>query len=935
MLVKHSPLRAFAFSVIGSACLLAACSEKPDVLLNSAKAYLAKHDNKAAIIQIKNALQVNPNLPDGRFLLGSALLEGGDATGAEAELRKSMELQYSMNAVVPELAKSILAQGKSKVVTDEFSDTRLEQATAQASLQHTMALAYAMQGQTDKYESSLESALQADPGFGPALLERARQLTNKRDFEGAQALIDSVITKSPDSYEAWKLKGDIYGMEQGKADAARDAYQKAVALKPDFLAAQGALIMVLLQQTDFGGASAQLEKMKVLAPNHPQTQYLAALMAYHKKNFKEASEQVQAALKAAPNHAAALQLAGVSELRQNHLPQAQAFLGKALEVQPTLQMARRSLIVAYLRSGQIAKAMEALLPGLQQAASDPALAPLAGEVYLRSGNLAKAQEYFAQASTQDPQNGNKKTSLALVHLMRGGKENAYEELREISATDTGATADLALISAYLGRKDYGKARTAIDTLEKKQATKALPPYLRAQVFVAMHNPTEARAQLERAVLLEPTFFPASAMLAALDLNDGKPADARRRFDALLLKDPKNGQALLALADVAVRTGASNDEVGKLLGNAVAANPSDVKARLLLIDFYLHNKDLKGASSAAQNAAASLPNESQILDALGRTQKASGDFNQALATYRKMLELLPQSPLPLWKLADIQMAMKDKDAAINSLRKALDVQPDFPEAQRALIALYVSDKKYPDALDVARAVQKQHPKKDVGYILECDIHAAGGQWDAAAQALRAGLVQISTTTLAIKLHYVLQAAEKGAEADRFALSWKKDHPKDVAFVFYLGDQALAGKDYSNAERHYASVVAQQPNNPLALNNLAWVGAKLKRDGAIAYAERAVTLAPNEPMFMDTLATLRSEKGDYARALDLETRALALQPQNRLLMLNLAKIHFRAGKKELAKKSLDDLIRATHEDAVPGEVAALQKDVNALPDAITAR
>jgi predicted Zn-dependent protease len=264
-----------------------------------------------------------------------------------------------------------------------------------------------------------------------------------------------------------------------------------------------------------------------------------------------------------------------------------------------------------------------------------------------------------------------------------------------------------------------------------------------------------------------------------------------------------------------------------------------------------------------------------------------------------------------------MAMKDKDAAINSLRKALTAQPDFPEVQRALIALYVSDKKYPDALDIARTVQKQHPKKDVGYVLECDIHAAGGQWDAAAQALRTGLAQISTTTLAMKLHSVLQAADK------------------ETFEFYLGDKSLAKKDYASAERHYASVLKQQSNNPLALNNLAWVSAKLKRDGAIVYAERAVTLAPKEAMFMDTLATLRSEKGDYARALDLETRALALQPQNRVLMLNLAKIHLRAGKKELAKKSLDELMRVTHEDPLPSEVAALQKDVNALPDVTTAR
>ena len=59
-----------------------------------------------------------------------------------------------------------------------------------------------------------------------------------------------------------------------------------------------------------------------------------------------------------------------------------------------------------------------------------------------------------------------------------------------------------------------------------------------------------------------TVIGAVASLAAMDMADKKPDDARRRFEAVLSKDPKNAQALLAIAELRARSGGAKDEVAQ-------------------------------------------------------------------------------------------------------------------------------------------------------------------------------------------------------------------------------------------------------------------------------------------------------------------------------------------------------------------------------------
>ena len=921
---REKSKHAVVMTALALSLFLAGCGGgSTESMLTSAKEYLAKNDNKAAIIQIKNALQKNPDSPEGRFLLGSALLKGGDPANAEAEFRKALALKHSPDQLVPELARAMVSTRQYKKLTDEFSSTQLTLPRAKAELQVILASAYSAQGNKELYQAAVAAALVAEPGFAPALTMQAQQKAIVKDFDGALALADEIIAKTPNSAEAWKLKGDILYFTKNQPKEALLAYRKVIEIRPELVLGQSSVMTVLLGTGELDEAAKQLEALKKLSPNHPQTKYFQTQLAYQKRDFKTARESAQQLLRVVPDNPRAMQLAGVVEFQLNSLLQAEALLSKAVAAAPELVLARRILILTYLRSGQPTKALATLNQGIAKGFVDPEINTVAGEVYLQNGDTKKAEEYFAKALKLAPTDARKRTSLALTQMVGGNVDAAFGELQDIASSDSGATADMALISAHLRRGDLDKALLAIDGLEKKQPDKPLAANLRGRTLLAKKDVAGARKSFEHALTLDPQFFPAVSSLAGLDLADKKPEDAKKRFEAVLAKNPKNSQALLAIAELAARNNASKDEVSALITKAIDANPTEAMPRLLLIEYYMRNKDLKQAMSVAQNALTTLPDSPEVLEALGRVQLQSGEQNQALSSFNKLTAMQPLSPKPHLLLAEAQLAAKNKDGATQNLRKALDIKPDLIEAQRGLIMLYLDAKKYTEAVSIARTVQTQRPKEAIGYVLEGDVGSAQKNWDVATTAYKAGLKAAPSSELAIKLHAITTASGKTADAEKFSAAWVKDHANDAAFQFYLGDFAIAKKDYAVAEKSYSAVIKVQPNNAAALNNLAWVTGKLNKPGAIEFAEKANQLAPNQPALMDTLAMLLSDKNDYTKALELQTKVVAAQPQNPLFKLNLAKIHIKGDKKDLARKELDELAKLGDKFAGQAEVAGLIK------------
>ncbi|MBQ1763218.1 MAG: tetratricopeptide repeat protein, partial [Aquincola sp.] len=154
--------RLLRIAVLVPALVAAGCGgQSTEQLLASARTYLDKGDNAAAIIQLKNALQKDLKLAEARYLLGEALLRSGNPGDAALELRRAVEYGYAADKAVPALARALAAQGQSQVVVRDYANTRFDNPEATASLKTSLALAYLAEKSPAQADKALAEALQA------------------------------------------------------------------------------------------------------------------------------------------------------------------------------------------------------------------------------------------------------------------------------------------------------------------------------------------------------------------------------------------------------------------------------------------------------------------------------------------------------------------------------------------------------------------------------------------------------------------------------------------------------------------------------------------------------------------------------------------------------------------------------------------------------
>lgn len=918
--MKDLNLRLFGLSLF-LAALVGCGAEKSEDFVSSGRAFLDKGDYPAAIIQLKNAVQKDGHAGEGRYWLGVALRRTGDLPAAEIELRKAMNTDISNDVVLPELLAVLLEANQFEKVLREADRAKVVSPRAHAELLSAKATATLATGRIEEARSLANAAAAADPSNAAPFVVRARLALVDRKVDEAQQVLTDALTKVPDDYDALRLKADLT-LAQGQGKAAIALYDRVLAVRPTSMVTYLALVPALLRERDEESASARLATLKRIAPGSAGTRYLEALVAYSKGDRLGARDAVRQVLKTGSDYAPALLLAGTVEYELGNYLVAEDVLRKVAAANPGDRQSRRLLVSVYLRTNQVKKAQEALSTLVK---IDPDSVPtnlLAGQVATAAREPAKAAAYFQKAVSLDPRNAVPRAMLGATNMMRGDVERGVAELEAASASDVNRIeADVALVQFYLQQKQFDKAVSAVDALARKQPKLPQTANLRGGVLLAKGRIADARKAFEEALALEPTFMPAANNLAALDLRDKKPENAANRYRSILAKNPKQVEASLRLAVLLQRIGDRTGEIDKILSDAVTADPANVQARLAQVGRLQQTGRKRDALDAAQKALAALPDDPRLLRVFGRAQSINGEHIQAATTFGKLAALEPHNVDPLVMQASAYAAARDFDNARSTLSRAIALHPDNLMLRTSLVDLGLAEDRPEVAIDNARSIQKKWPKMSVGYVAEAMVLMNQRRLQEAEALLRGSLRTVDDAGVAIQLFSLLTKTDRGAEAEKFAADWIASKPKDAALAAAAGQQSLAREDYSTAARWYRAALKARPENPLVLNNLAWALGQLKDPQAMATAEKARALAPNNAGIIDTIGWLQLQQGDTEAAVRTLARAVSLAPGAAPVRMNLARALIAAGRKDDAKEQLEAIVGLTAQPKVKEEAEKL--------------
>jgi putative PEP-CTERM system TPR-repeat lipoprotein len=894
-----------ALCLTGTIVALAADS---DEYLRDAQIYFDKGEVSAAIIQLKNALLVNPDNSQARLLLGNAYLNQKNGPSAVKELRRAQELGVAREVVLVPLGRALLMTGQSDKLIQTITREEGDSEALQLDILLLQGQAYLATGKLAMAEEKFSAALDQQPGAAEALLGQAHIAYQNQDTNRAAALVSQALSSEPKNTDAWTLKGELQ-RQAGQSQEAATSFGKALELDPGNVQARLGRATVRLVLGEPDQANADIEWLLKTHPGLYLAQYLKALLQYQQQRLEPAQESVQRAIKQAPGHLPSHLLAGTIAYQQDLLNQAEQHLRTYWSADPGNSQAAKLLAATYLKLKQPVNAIEVLEPGLPSVSGDAQYLSLLGSAYLSQGNTAKGLEYLEQAASLAPDVAGIRTQLAIAQLAQGDVAEGISELQ--SAVDLGqglVQADLLLVMAHLQRKEFDQALGAIDALAGKMPESPVPLNLKGAALLGMEDRAAAKQAFEAALTLQSDFLPAQLNLAQLELLDGNTEAAEARYKAVLSHDEGNVKALIALATLAHQRGDGNASK-QWLEQARSHHPQAIEPALLLLGYYLRENNQEHSLDIAGELVVAHPRHPQVLRSVAQAHIQAGDYGAAARAIRTLVEVSPASAEAHYLQGVVQLKQKQVGDARVSLSRAIELQPNYPVAQLVLARINISEKDYDAALKIAAVLEQAHPDASFADELRGDLAAAKNAPKEAAEAYTLAYRMTASAQLARKL-YQSQIQAGDFESALAALKgWLEAHPEDIPIRSLLANALIRAERNPQAINEYLAVIEHDPANVAALNNIAWLYQEQGNyQEGVKYAERAHKLVPERPEVMDTLGWLLVLEGETNRGLLLLQEARAKAPHIPDIHYHMAVALEKAGRREEARKELDRLLKS---------------------------
>jgi len=861
------------FLILIIACVLSACGQsdtgESDVLeaeayLDVARLYRNQGQFRASVIEVQNALQALPGHQPTLEFMSRVYLDIGDAQGATQILEDVFADNPSDSEVRLLLAEARMnsgnVSGALELLEGFESDIQGQRVTAN----WLRGAALAREGNFIAAQEALQAAIEMDPQHIPSLIVLSNLEFRAGNEFGAQQFIDQAIAADPNDLDLWVWRGQ-FALLREQYPESEQAFNEALEIMGSYdmmtakrLATLRAILVPLQMQQKNQEALRYSQIIAESPQGQMQSSFNNALSFFEEEDFSRVESELAAILANSPEHPGSNLLLGLAQYAQGDYSAAMERLSGLVNSESTSPMLIKTLASSHLRLNQPEAALSVLQEAEVSYPEDASLPAMIGITQHSMRNYDQSIEAFNRAIALQSDNPNLHFALARSLYQDEQFDAAIEQLQiTLEINPDHAEARRTLVDAYLTGDQAAEAAALVDTwLDDGEAT-AADHILAGRVAFVGQNLESAQDHFEATLEIDPENNEARLYLARIAIAQEDYNAADTQFRAVIGSEPNNVEALVGLIGVGELSGTLAAKVEEVESIAEQYT-NEFVAPLILAQYYMNNNNVDQALANAEIAYARSANSltfnavSGILTQQIGIARREGDLDRARELVSRILEMRPRNLQALINAAGIESQAENYSAAESYVEQVKEFQPEG---------------------------------SSIGLELEGDLSQQRGENAAALASYREAWEVAPSSSLGAKTYRLLMTTDQNAAATEQLNEWFAVAPQDPAVNLLLGMAMQAEDRVDEAIGFYETTYGQDPNNIIALNNLAWLYQNSNPDRALELSSRAAQLVPQNADVLDTYGWILLQQGNRAEAVEVLERAARLAPDNEAIIEHL--------------------------------------------------
>jgi predicted Zn-dependent protease len=672
--------------------------------LERGQSYLASGNFEKARVEFRNALQIAPNDAEARFENGVADEKLRNITEAAQFYQGTIDVSPDHVRARTNLARLYLLGGEPKRAADLINPTA-EKHPDDAEVLAVRAAVRVQQKDLAGALADAERAVQLNPANEDAAAALAGIYITNNSSDKAQALLETAIKKIPASIDLRLALAELYARQNRAADTER-LLLELVRLQPHEEAHRIRLAQYYARLDQLDASEAVLrDGIKALPADRDLKLSLVTFLAA-RRSRDIAEKEIKAMIAAEPkDFELKFALARVYEA-SNRPQQAEAVFREVIEqnkLQAAGLSARDRLAALRVRLNDDAGAKKLVDEVLAESPRDNDALILRGNIALANKDPKSAIADLRAVLRDQPNSIPVQRTLARAHLANGEPAIAEETMRravDANPKDAALRLDLAQMLAELGKPDQAKPIVmdlvkahpddiaALDTLFRvSAASKDYATAKSAAESIVATQPKAAAGYLYEGMLAEEEKHPDEALRLyslATDLAPNTP-------------DPLKAQVQLLISQKRV------PEAIKRLDEVAARQPDNAFAPAMKGQLLLTKGQTTEALEAYKTAISRAPKWWEAYRGLASAQLAAREQDAAIATLRNGQKIVDRSDALGIELAELLERLGKPDEAIQQYEQLVGRYPRSEVAANNLAMLLATHKQDAASLDRAKAL----------------------------------------------------------------------------------------------------------------------------------------------------------------------------------------------------------------------------------------